>query len=116
MIRKGGGEKAGHKYQSRKPDGKGGWIYDYGTAQLQTKLDKLGKEGDKLRTQFITAQHGMRNTPMRAQDRSPEQQKTWDASAAASKKAKAKMDANTDAFNEVYYKLQAAKKAAKEGK
>jgi len=26
-----GGEQAGHKYLSRKPDGKGGWQYEYGT-------------------------------------------------------------------------------------
>ena len=25
-----GSQKAGHKYKARKPDGKGGWLYDYG--------------------------------------------------------------------------------------
>jgi len=40
MIRKGDGEKAGHKYQSRKPDGKGGWIYDYGQGHEKPKEGK----------------------------------------------------------------------------
>ena len=30
MIKAKGDQKAGHKYKSRKPDGKGGWLYDYG--------------------------------------------------------------------------------------
>lgn len=29
-LLKAGGERAGHKYLSRKPDGKGGWVYAYG--------------------------------------------------------------------------------------
>jgi len=30
LIKAKGDQKAGHKYKSRKPDGKGAWLYDYG--------------------------------------------------------------------------------------
>jgi hypothetical protein len=30
ILKAKGDQKAGHKYKSRKPDGKGGWLYDYG--------------------------------------------------------------------------------------
>jgi hypothetical protein len=32
-----GSQKAGAKYKSRKPDGKGGWLYDYGTGYTPDK-------------------------------------------------------------------------------
>ncbi len=32
-----GDQRAGHKYRSRKPDGKGGWLYDYGDGHEKPK-------------------------------------------------------------------------------
>ena len=46
LIKAKGDQKSGHKYKSRKPDGKGGWNYDYGSEKQKQKLiERLTKLG-----------------------------------------------------------------------
>jgi hypothetical protein len=42
LIKAKGDQKSGHKYKSRKPDGKGGWVYDYGKKPKAKAEGQLG--------------------------------------------------------------------------
>jgi hypothetical protein len=50
LVKAKGDQKAGHKYKSRKPDGKGAWLYDYGDGKgFRGKKDG----GDKIKDVHI---------------------------------------------------------------
>ena len=58
LVKGKGDERGGHKYIRRKPDGKGGWLYDYGKGH-----EKKKEEGDDLKvSKKVSAKHAAQMT------------------------------------------------------
>jgi len=84
-----GGEAAGHKYKSRRPDGKGGWIYDYGSRSPSKKMSREERQANSRALNNRIDRHGPKEGPQKslAEHRSAAQAASREARASGTSEA-----------------------------